>query len=105
MSEIIQNAGNIVSIWHNHTVAEDTSPALTRSMYQSTTVFLVNPDEVPLTVESSPNGTHWVPLGTPQSLPAFQVHTTINLKYIRVVRGEGAGTVSAIVMSGGLAHL
>ena len=105
MSDIIQNPGNIVTIWNQNEEAEAASPALTRSMYQSTTVYLVNPQGVPLTVEASPNGTHWVPLGPAQTLEAFQVHTTINLKYIRVQRGAGAGAVTATVMSGGLSHL
>lgn len=105
MSEVIQNPGNIVTIWNQHTVEGAASPALTRSMYQSTTVYIVNPDGVPLTVEASPNGTHWIPLGPSQTLTAFQVHTTINLKYIRIQRGAGAGSVTATVMSGGLSHL
>lgn len=102
MSDIIKNSGNIFTLWNQNTEPSTSSPALTRSMYQSTTVYLINPDAVPLTVEASPNGNHWVPLGTAQALEAFQVHTTINLKYIRVTRGAGAGTVTAVVMSSGV---
>lgn len=104
MSEIVKEHGNVYNFFKNHTVPETESDALTRWGFDSHTIYVKNPDGVPVTVQVSPNGTDWYDAAPAATDTAFIVHVTLICKYMRVVRGAGAGTVTATVVSGNIAH-
>ena len=100
----VQDQGNIYYFFKNNTVEEAESDAVTRWGFDSHTVYVKNPDAVPVTVQVSPNGRDWYDAAPEATDTAFIVHVTLLCKYMRVVRGVGAGTVTATVVSGNLTH-
>jgi hypothetical protein len=101
---IIKEHGNSHYFFKNNTVEEAVSDGLTRWGFDSNTVYVKNPDAVPVTVQVSPNGTDWYDAAPESTDVAFIVHVTLICKYMRVSRGVGAGTVTASVVSGNITH-
>lgn len=104
MSEIINTTENIYRLFDGEEQDNAVSDALLRTSFLSTTVYIKNTGNVPVTVEASPGFGIWVPVEEPVDDSEAIVHVEMNMKYIRAVRGVGAGEVTVIVVSGGLAH-
>jgi len=94
----------IVQLMHDHTQDGGQSVLVDRMQFATHTVYVDNPDLVPFTVEASPTGEVWFPLYPTSQAPGAVVHFPLNIRYLRVKRDAGAGTMNAWVISGGIAR-
>jgi hypothetical protein len=101
----LKDRGSVVKLLNGHTAAGEASPAVTRDNYMVHTVYVTNPDAVPVNIELSPNGTDWFTLNDADSTDTSIIfHLEYLTKYLRITRGAGAGTVDAWVVSGSPAY-
>lgn len=92
------NGRTNVVFFQNNNTPEDISQGVTRHGFLKTAVYAINPGQVPLFVEVSPNGTDWFIAQTNSDEKSIVV-VEIPCLYMRVRRGAGAGLVTAYGLS------
>jgi len=100
----VKNHESIYNFFKNHTTPSAESDGVTRWGYDTTTVYITNPSGVPITIQVSPDGSTWFNAAAPVTDISAIVHVTLSCKYMRAVRGAGAGTVTVTACSGSIAH-
>jgi len=100
----LTNHENIHYFFKNNVTVEAISDGITRWGYETNTVYITNPGGAEITVQVSPNGVDWFDAAATLTDTTAIVHVQLLCKFMRVKRGAGAGSVTAVVCSGSLAH-